>query len=202
MRRFGALLALLSLLWFSGCGKKESEQPPRKESNLTLKKAVRPPAPTAHRFKIRDIDKRETELEFTEERALFHRIRQPLVMIVLFADWCPPCRGMLPYLSQLQAANSEELFVIGVMVHSDLDDEAMRRFMLRYDTNFFISRHPDNEALGKYLSKQYGLGENYPLPLTLIYKNGKYLMHISGAAPYEILQNLVDQLKEKRSKKE
>ncbi len=206
-------LLLLPILLFVGCdGKKH----PAEEANRTppppsatpsppapvptSHQTPTPPPPTVHRFTIRDIDGRQTQLEFQADKARFHRIRQPLVMIVLFADWCPPCRGMLPYLSQLQNANRTTLFVIGIPVRSDLDDAALRRFMERYDINFFLSDHPDNDALGNYLARRYGLGENYPLPLTLLYKNGKYLMHIEGAVPYEMLQNIVDQLNDKKTK--
>jgi thiol-disulfide isomerase/thioredoxin len=205
MRKLGTLMTVLALLWIGGCGKKETETekaaPPVARDNRTHPAEAPPPSPAIHRFGIRDIDRRETRLEFSGDHTVFHRIHQPIVMIVLFADWCPPCRGMLPYLSRLQSENRDDLFVIGVLVHSDLDDGELRRLMERYETNFFISNHPDNDALGSYLAKRYELGENYPLPLTLIYKNGTYQMHISGAVPLEMLQSLVDQFKEKKKKK-
>jgi len=200
----GMSLLLLTILLFVGCGEKKH---PAKEANRSAAPApvgspppAPPPAPTLHHFTIRDIDGRQTRLEFQADEARFHRIRQPLVMIVLFADWCPPCRGMLPYLSQLQSANQDALFVIGVPVHSDLDEAGLRKFMARYGINFFLSTHPDNDALGSYLAHRCEEGDDYPLPLTLLYKNGKYLMHIQGAVPYEMLQSLVDQLKDKKTK--
>jgi thiol-disulfide isomerase/thioredoxin len=203
LHRSFIVFLLSGLLLVTGCG--EKKHPPRESDLNTSVQATSPtprtpPSPAVHRFTIRDIDGRETQVEFRKDRALFPRIRQPLVMIVLFADWCPPCRGMLPYLSQLQAANQKSLFVIGVLVHSDLDDARLRKFMERYETNFFISNHPDDDALGSYLAHRHELGTDYPLPLTLLYKNGKYLMHIQGAAPYEMLQSLVDQLKDKTTK--
>lgn len=204
MKRVAALFIALILL--AACGKKEEKAPAPSPDMTTasspsgnLSTPSSPPVPAAPPlFHIRDIDRRETSISFQDSRVLFRKIRQPIVFVTLFADWCPPCRGMLPYLSKLQKENSDELFVIGVLVNSDLDDEQLRRFMLRHDSSFFISNHPDNDALGAFLARRYKLGENYPLPLTLIFKNGRYVMHISGAAPYEMLQNLVDQLKEKK----
>jgi len=217
MRKFGALGLLVCLLVIGGCGgKKSSEEKPEaqapiikrpiplREVNRSRVKTVEttPPLTQPRLFTLRDLNQRQTRLEFEGDHVRFHRIRQPLVLIVLFADWCPPCRGMLPYLSRLQAANSNELFILGIPVNSERDPEALRRFILRYDINFFVSDAPDNDALGSYLSRRYNLGDNYPLPLTLIYKNGRYVMNISGAAPYEMLQNLIDQLKEKKKKRE
>jgi thiol-disulfide isomerase/thioredoxin len=212
MRSFGIILALLLLS--AGCGKKE-ERSPKSERNGTF---VPPPPPPPsspppppetksvqssgpiQSFTIRDIDRRESTVDFDGDRVLFRKIRQPIVMVTLFADWCPPCRGLLPYLGKLQAANSKDLFLIGLLVNSEMDDPALREFMLRHESNFFISNHPDNDRFAAYLARRYELGENYPLPLTLIFKNGRYVMSVSGAAPYEMLQNLVDQLKEKKKK--
>jgi len=202
MRSFAALITILALLGIGGCGKKENIRKKAKSPVAESNRSLPPSSPAIHRFNIRDIDRRETRLEFRGDHATFRRIRQPIVLITLLADWCPPCRGMLPYLSRLQSENRDDIFVIGVLVHSDLDDEALRRLMERYETNFFISNHPDNDALGSYLAKRYKLGENYPLPLTLIYKNGTYQMHISGAVPLEMLQSIVDQFKEKKTKKD
>jgi len=221
--RTGALPTLLLglFLFQSGCGKKESSSPAGRDINGSPPPVSRPatetppsaapvitPAVSAspdsqtHRFRIRDIDNRETLLAFKGNDATFRRIRQPIVIVTLLSDWCPPCRGMLPALNRLQQAERDDLFVIGILVRSDLDREGLRRFMERYGVNFFISLHPDNEALAAYLTRRLELGANYPLPLTLIFKNGKYVMNIRGAAPYEMLQTLVEQLKSPRKKKE
>ena len=207
--RIGAyLVVILGLFLFqSGCGKKRNDEHPRHEDNLSrrnfpgvtvsISTLQEPP-----HFRIRDVDDRETLLTFQGTTGHFKRIRQPIVLLTLFSDWCSPCRGMLPYLSRLQQSNRDDLFVIGLLLRSDLDREGVRRFMKRYAANFFISLHPDNEALAAYLARQLELGENYPLPLTLIFKNGKYVMNIRGAVPYEMLQTLVDQLKRPQKIKE
>jgi len=199
---------LLSFLFgVAGCSDKEKAQ--KQEANATPSPSepmtvhVSKETSTASRtkrFTIRDIDGRQTILEFTDHEARFQRIRQPLVMLVLFSDWCPPCRGMLPYLGKLQAANKDQLFVIGLLVHSELDPTRLRRLMRRYESNFFISRAPDNDALADYLAGLAKQGSDYPLPLTLIFKDGKYIMNIQGAVPYEMLQSLIDQLREIKKK--
>ncbi len=208
MRRGLYIIATLGLLFLQiGCGKKSKSEYPsdRNDSSRSLHSPSQGQAPGARqprRFHIRDIDNRETLLMFQGTTGHFQRIRQPIVLLTLFSDWCPPCRGMLPYLSRLQQSNRDDLFVIGLLLRSDLDRQGVRRFMQRYATNFFISLHPDNGALAAYLARQLELDENYPLPLTLIFKNGKYVMNIRGAVPYEMLQTLVDQLKRPQKTKE
>jgi len=178
---------------FNGCGEKKE----RKSSAVSdaRKPKISPQKSRIHTFRIRDVDHRSTTLEFHPDHVVFRRIRQPIVVLTFLSDWCPPCRGLLPYLGRLQKNNSRDLFVIGILVNSDLNDTRLRRFMTRYESNFFISNHPDNDLLGYFVAAKHRLGTNYPLPLTLLYKNGKYKMHISGAVPYEMLQNLIDQLR-------
>ncbi|WP_456391470.1 TlpA family protein disulfide reductase [Nitratifractor sp.] len=200
-------ILLSLLLGLAGCSDKkearyqEANATPSSPEPMTVhasKETSEIPQPKS--FTIQDVDGRQTILEFTDHEAHFHRIRQPLVMLVLFADWCPPCRGMLPYLGKLQAANKDQLFVIGLLVHSELDSTGLRRLMRRYESNFFISRAPDNDALADYLADLAKQGSDYPLPLTLIFKNGKYIMNIQGAVPYEMLQSLIDQLRDIKKK--
>ncbi|WP_457608742.1 TlpA family protein disulfide reductase [Nitratifractor sp.] len=193
------------LLLLLSCGGKKHQESnasaaaPAPEAPLKLSPPRKAPAPA--RFTIRDIDHRESTIEFAADRILFRKIRQPIVMVTIFSDRCAPCRGMLPYLGDLQKKNADDLFLIGILVHSDLDEQELRAFMRRYEAPFFISRHPDNEALARKFVEEIGLDPTgYALPLTLLYKDGKYIMHITGAAPYEMLQSLVDQLKEKGTK--
>ena len=191
---------LLILVFLGSCGKKEKEPEQETVQKRSLPKTPFPkaPKPLTKSFTITDIDKRSTTLEFQPDRAIFHKIRQPIVLITLFSDWCVPCRGMLPYLGDLQKKNPQDLFVIGVLVRSDTDEQNVRALMRRYEAPFFISVAKDNEALARYLASKADEPENYPLPLTLIFKNGTYVMSVAGAIPYEMMQNLVDQLKTKK----
>ena len=201
MYRWLLILTLLIPL-LTSCGKKEERRtaPPPKPA-VTAPPPIKK-EPIIQRYRIEDIDRRQSTLEFHPERVVFRKIRQPIVLLYIFSDRCAPCRGMLPYLGDLQKKNARDLFQIGILVRSDSNSSAVRQLMHRYEAPFFISIHPDNEALAERLVKECGLPENYPLPLTLLYKNGKYVMHIAGAAPYEMLQSLIDQLKDKREKKE
>jgi len=190
-------LMITVFLLFTACSKKEKENSmsesaakiPKTEQNRTQnKKTV---------FMIRDIDDRETRIVFNPKKTIFKKIRQPVVILNIFSLWCPPCRGMLSYLSDLQRKNSSKLFVIGILANSTIDNKQLRKFMLKYHATFFISNHPDNDLLAERIASLCGLPANYPLPLTVIYKNGRCILHIKGAVPYEMLQTIVNQLEQK-----
>jgi len=196
MNLYGVLIIAILLL-FSGCAKEDSTNSSTKATLVTKKEIKRD---TIKRYTIKDIDLRATKIELSKDRVIFHKIKQPIVLIYIFSDRCSPCLEMLPYIGDLQIKNQKELFIIGLMVKSNTSAINVRDMMYRYKAPFFISIHKDNEKLANALVKRVGLNRNYPIPLTIIYKNGKYIIHIVGATPYEMLQAIIEQLKSKSKK--
>ena len=96
---------------------------------------------------------------------------------------------MIPYLSQLQRAHRKEIFVLGLVVPEDLDTSALRRFMQRNQSTFFISSSPDNGPLASAFADMLQLGSNYPLPTTLVFERGKRIADYEGITPIEMIQN-------------
>jgi len=191
MNLYGVLIATI-LLFFSGCNKKDSTK-----ATLVPKEVKRD---KIKRYTIEDIDLRDTKVALYKDKIIFRKIRQSIVIVYIFSNRCSPCLEMLPYIGDLQTKNQKELFVIGLMVKSNTNPIDVRKMMYRYKAPFFISIHKDNEKLANALVKRVGLNRNYPIPLTIIYKNGKYVIHIVGATPYEMLQAIVEQLKDKSKK--
>ncbi len=195
-------------LLFTGCEKKEKRQLP-KEIQEELAPKIKRAIPTklsnstkSIKFHIQDIDNRKTLLIFQGLNGSFRRISQKIVIITLLSTKCSPCRGLLPSLNRLQLKNYKDIFIIGVLLKSDTNPKIIKKFMKRYSSRFFLSIHKDNEALANYLVNQLHIGNNYPLPLTLIFKNGRYIMNIKGAIPYEMLQTLINQIKRAKKIKE
>ncbi len=202
MKKRGYFVLLLSLfVLLSGCGKKSDKDktPPeiQKDVGAKLKRPLISKEDT-HKpvsFYIQDIANRKTILTFNGLNGSFERIHQPIVIITFISESCSPCRGMLPYINRLQLKYYKDIFVIGVLVKSDRDINRVSKFMKHYSSKFFISIHKDNDRLANYLVKQLHIARDYPIPLTLIFKNGRYIMDIKGAIPYEMLEQLIKQIK-------
>jgi len=152
---------------------------------------VHSPAPVKRQesFTLTDIDGRSTTLSLHEGHLRLQRVTQPVVLLYLFSTRAELCRAMLPDLSDLQHAHRREIFVLGIVVPETLDKASLRKYMHQNHTTFFISNAPDNAALASALSDMLQLGENYPLPTTLLFDQGRLVQDYEGITPIEMIRS-------------
>jgi thiol-disulfide isomerase/thioredoxin len=140
-------------------------------------------------FQIKDIDGRSSALQLDKGYLAVRRVKQPVIIVYLFSTYDESCRAMLPYLSDLQHKRSKELFVLGIIIPEHISDNKLRDYMLRNNTTFFISDSDDSRHIASALTNMLKLGSNYPLPLTIIFYKGKYVVHYEGITPIEMIYN-------------
>jgi len=151
---------------------------------LQKKSTTRPDSGRDLDFK--DIDGNVYTLTLGDNTALLDGSAKKILMITLFSTWCPPCKGQLPYLEEIRHKHAEEISAIGFVVNDDIKKTDLRAFLARARLRFPVSR---DEKTAKIIVHSLGLPENYPLPLTILYKNGKYLIHYEGAVPPEMIEH-------------
>jgi thiol-disulfide isomerase/thioredoxin len=194
MRVQGISLLFILVLFFSlsGCSKKSSN-----EENATMpvteKRAAQENNRTSRSFILTDVDERELNITIEGSRVLSRDIDQSLILINFFATWCPPCRGELPDLSQLQRKQAKNLFIIGVLVNDEQNSTQLRHFMEKYGANYYISYAEANNELAALMIKALKLSENFPIPLSVLYKDGEFYRYYEGAMPIEMMENELKQ---------
>jgi thiol-disulfide isomerase/thioredoxin len=194
MRVQGISLLFILALFFSlsGCGKKSSN-----EENTTMpvteKRATQENNRTSRSFILTDVDERELNITIEGSRVLSRDIDQSLILINFFATWCPPCRGELPDLSQLQRKQAKNLFIIGVLVNDEQNSTQLRHFMEKYGANYYISYAEAYNELAALMIKALKLSENFPIPLSVLYKDGEFYRYYEGAMPIEMMENELKQ---------
>jgi hypothetical protein len=102
---------------------------------------------------------------------------------------------MIPYLNTLQKKYTKDIFVIGIPANSDSNSTQLRDFMKRYSSSYFISNSPDNNELASRLASLLKLKENFPIPITIVFRDGEYNTHYVGATPIEMIKSDIEQLK-------
>jgi thioredoxin-like negative regulator of GroEL len=194
MRSLFYLIIIASITLWTGCSDKDSDV----NSKPVVQKNQPLPVPKLQTtFKIIDIDQRATTISLEAAHVKVAKVTQPLVIINLFAPWSAPSCGMIPYLDALQKRYPKELFVVGIIANSDMSNTQLREFMKKQNASYFISNGAENDKLAQALAHFVKLGEDYPIPLTLLFKNGKYTTHYIGATPIEMIKADIEQLRRK-----
>ena len=129
------------------------------------------------------------------QKVIFQNMAQPIVIINLFATWCPPCIGEIPYLNDLQKKYQKELFVVGILTHDSIVQTDLETFIAKNQINYFISNGTHNDAFANLLATTLDLPKNFPIPLTVMYVEGKYFTHYEGSVPVEMIEYDIQQAK-------
>ena len=199
MKNISLLLSLLLVFFLTACSKKD-ERREQTTPNITedinqsdLNQSSLQTEDVTRSFVLTDVDGRDLNITVDGDTMIFQNIEQPLLLMNFFATWCPPCKGELPDLSHLQKKHVKELFVVGVLVNDEQNSTQLRRFMEKHNANYFISHSSDNDELAKEIIRRLKLPENFPIPLSILYKNGKLYRYYEGAMPIEMIENELKQ---------
>ena len=121
---------------------------------------------------------------------------EPVVVYDIFATWCPPCRAEAPHLSSLQEKFAGKVKFIGVSIEEGKDNAFFQRFAEDIGVKYTLVNSPDNQKLSRAMAGAIGVGQDFPIPLMVIYKNGRFVKHYSGLVPEEMLESDLKQLTE------
>lgn len=175
-KRFGLFLLALPALLFSavaltGCG--DSESGPGATSNFK-------PSSTP-------------ELVSSVPQSL-EQFRGKVILLDLWATWCPPCRAEIPGFVRLQEKYRDKGFeIVGVSL-DPVDPRggggaaAVAPFMKQMGINYTVWVVNSFGALGKY-----PLGQGYPTTY-LINREGRTIKQYVGMTPESTFENEIKQL--------
>ncbi|WP_457599522.1 TlpA family protein disulfide reductase [Hydrogenimonas sp.] len=181
-------LSILTLLLFAlvtiGCGEKE------KERTVETKTEEKPALYTLQ-------DGNETIRVTLKDEGLAFDTKEPVVLLNFFATWCPPCKAEIPHLVSLQKSYAGKLKVVAVLVEEHVPNRVVERFRSEHAINYFLSNGPDNMRLATVTADMLHQPKNFPIPLMVLFVDGRYFRHYVGMVPEEMLESdIKDALKE------
>lgn len=179
MRFSTFLIPLVSLtLLFQGCSEESGEEGMVSTAEFTL---------TDTQGKSYTVEKRGAN--FALEGA-----GDKVVLFDIFATWCPPCQAEVPHLGNLQKKYGEDLIVMGVTIEDDKSNAELEAFREKHQGgNYLIVNKGDNHPFSRAIASTIGVGQQFPIPLMVLYKNGQYLTHYTGATQEEIMDHDIAQ---------
>ena len=93
---------------------------------------------------------------------------EPVIVYDIFATWCPPCRA-----EALQKKLAGKVKIIGVSIEEGNDNAFFQRFAEDIGVEYTLVNSPDNQKLARAMAGAIGVGQDFPIPLMVVYKNGR-----------------------------
>jgi thiol-disulfide isomerase/thioredoxin len=144
-------------------------------------------------FMLLNTKSKSHKVTLSNNQVIFHRNKKAIVLINLFATWCPPCIGELAYMNSLNKKYSDDLLLVGILTNDYIDIPSLESFIAKHGINYFISNSPHNNAFSGRLARTLQLPQNFSIPLTVMYVDGKYFTHYEGSVPVEMIEYDIQQ---------
>ena len=151
------------------------------------------PTPSQNHFVTTDLQGNHYTLTLKAKALSLEETVTQDTMIVLFASWCSPCKGILPYLQDIQSKYTDQLTTIGIVAHDLNQPQKLQTLLQQHKITFPVIR--DN-TIADTIAQSIGLPTNYPLPIIILYHNGRYHIHYEGATPPEMIIHDITTLKD------
>ncbi len=139
-------------------------------------------------FMLLNTKSKSHKVTLSNDQIIFQHNNKEIVLINLFATWCPPCIGELSDLNTLQKKYSNDLLLVGVLTYDYIDIPSLESFIAKHEINYFISNSPHNNAFSGRLATTLHLPQNFSIPLIAMYVDGKYFTHYEGSVPVEMIE--------------
>ena len=154
--------------------------------------------PKEYHYEFKNSKKQVNTLNIKNDIYDFKNIKQSIVIVNIMSTWCPPCRGQIPHLSKLQKKFKKNVFVISTLVHDDISKEKLDKFIIAEKILYYFSiSQSENLKFVDMLTPKLGLSSDFPMPLTILFVEGKYFTHYEGMIPEEMIESDIEQLLEK-----
>ncbi|TLT07295.1 TlpA family protein disulfide reductase [Aliarcobacter thereius] len=134
-------------------------------------------------FVLTSSDNKKIEFSTTEIGADFKDFKDKKVVIIdIFATWCPPCIESLPMLKAIQEKNKDDLQIISVLFQDEKSVEEINDFIEEHKINYPITMGEENQALADELNVR-----RVP-EMFLFSKSGKFVHKFVGKVPEDELE--------------
>ena len=175
-------LLLVSL--FLGACSSEKHETQKAQENTSANSIMAKP-----QYILTGLDNKQYVVEKESSGFKLEGAKGKVVIFDLFATWCPPCRATASHLSALQKKYKDDLIVIGVTIEEAIANQKLQEFRESYNANYALVNSPQNRLLVNAMARSLELGNNFPIPIMAIYKDGKLIKHYLGLVEEEFVES-------------
>jgi len=179
MTKFTLLSTLvLFTLLFSACSKENENV--QEEANAML---------STNEFTLTSLAKKQYTFTKSQDGFLLKGNKDKVIILDIFATWCPPCQAEASHLASLQKKYKDSLVVLGITVEDGVADAKLENFRDRYNANYVLVNSNENGRMIDAIAEKLQLGRNFGIPLMAMYKNGKLINYYQGATEEEFIES-------------
>jgi len=169
-------------LLLSSCSSQKKE-----ENNSKVEKTNTQVA--KNKIVLTSIDNKKYVLQKTANGFQLENSKAKILILDVFATWCPPCRAEVPHLSSLQKKYNDDIKIIGVTIEDNIPNTKLENFKKTNNAEFTLVNSSANRKLINELATKLQLGNNFGIPLLVIYKDGKLVQFYQGAVEEEFIES-------------
>ncbi len=178
MLKTSILVSLMAMgLFFNACSNNDEKQ--LDEANAVL---------STNDFVLTALDNKQYNVTKTVDGFSVEGQKGKVIIIDIFATWCPPCQAEATHLSSLQKKYKDSLLVMGVTVEDNIDNAKLQKFRAEHNANYTLVNSNENSRLIDAVALQLRVGNNFGIPLMALYKDGVFLKYYQGATEEEFLE--------------
>lgn len=178
MSKIPILSTLIALsLIFNSCSKENENN---EEANDML---------STNEFVLTGLDKTQYVIKKQNKGFIVKDAKNKVVILDIFATWCPPCRAEASHLASLQKKYKDSLLIIGITVETDIKNSKLENFRNENDVNYILVNSDENEYLIDAIASELKVGRDFGIPLMAMYKDGKLINFYQGVTEEEFIES-------------
>ncbi len=140
-------------------------------------------------FKLTDTTGKQLNVKKELNSFNLENTQGKVILYDIFATWCPPCRASATHLTSLQNKYPNDLVVIGLSIEDDIDAKKLEVFKVDNNAKYTVTYGEQSILLGRSIASAIHVGQSFPIPLMVMYKDGKYVTHYTGIIPEEVIES-------------
>jgi len=181
MSKLSILSTLLTAtLLFQACSSDKRETDATQEANALL---------STNEFVLTGLDSKQYVLQKEGEGFTLKGAKDKVIILDIFATWCPPCQAEASHLASLQKKYKDNLVVLGITVEENIENSKLEDFRHQFSADYALVNSSENYRIIDEIAKKLKVGRDFGIPLMAMYKGGKLINFYQGATEEEFIES-------------
>ena len=178
--KFYQLTFISAILLFFGCSSKHQEQSEQTKHTIHIEKNSSLQQTKA----ILKIDQNSSIIISKDTIQIPYCKNKKFIIINIFAPWF---KNSIYQIKSMDKLSSDNICIISIAIDSDSNLSLLDKYQISHKVIFDLQNNKFVDTITKIIH----IDKNFKLPISLIYKNHKYINNYQGIIPIEMLKHII-----------